>query len=178
MKIPVRRCLLAFLLCGLLCPAQRSFGAVEMFLKLAGIDGESTDKAHPNEIVTLAFSQGVTSTITPAGGSATFSDFSITKTVDKATPLLYLTAAQGKHISQAVLTVRNSGATPFDFYQIILTDVMISSVQSSGSAGADRPTETLTLKYAQIEWTYTPQNPDGTAGMPVVATWNLTKNTP
>lgn len=179
MKNPVRRsCLLVLFLCGTLLPVPRSFGASQMFLKLSGIDGESTDKSHPNEIIALGFSQAVNTTNSPTGARATFSDLNVIKTVDKSTPLLFLNAAQGNHITQAVLTVRNSGATPLDYYQITLTDVLITSVQTSGSSGGDRPTESITLNFAKIEWRYIPQNADGSTGMPVVTTWNVAGNTP
>jgi type VI secretion system secreted protein Hcp len=175
--------------CLLLAP-QRSLAAVDMFLKLvdstgATIQGESTDKQHSGEIVALAFSQGVSVAISaPSGGGgstagkASFSDIALTKLVDKSSPLLYLYAAQGKHLPQAVLTVRNSGATPFEFYRITLTDVLISSVQNSGASGGDRPVESLSLNFARVEWRYTPQNADGTAGTPVITTWNLATGTP
>ena len=149
-----------------------------MFLKLSGIAGESTDPNHPNEIVALGFSQGVTG----GGGTtrASFSDLTVSKRVDAATPLLYLNAAQSTHLDQAVLTVRSStsGQKPIEFYQIILTDVFITGVQTSGDTGTDRPTESVSLKFAKIEWRYVPVNPDGSPGTPIITTWNLAANTP
>ena len=190
MKFLTKGLLFPVLLSGLLLPAQCSLAAVDMFLKLVDsngqvIEGESTDKQHVKEIVALSFSQGMSVAISaPSGGGgstagkASFSDLAITKITDKATPLLYLYAAQGKHLQQAVLTIRNSGATPFEFYRITLTDVIISGVQTSGSSGGDRPAESLTLNFVKIEWRYVPQNPDGSAGTPIVTTWDLATNTP
>jgi len=180
MKVPARHWLMIVVSCGVLFSTQRSFGAVDMFLKLAGIDGESTDEAHPREIVALGFSQGVTSAGASGGGTgrASFTDLTIRKQVDAATPLLYLNAAQGTLIREAVLTVRSSGQTPFEFYRITLTDVTISHVQTDGAAGGERPTETVSLKFAAIEWRYVPQKADGTAGTPVVTRWNVAENRP
>lgn len=190
MKFLPKGLLFPVLLSGVMLPAQRSLAAVDMFLKLVDsggqvIEGESTDKQHAKEIVALSFSQGVSVPISaPVGGGGgtagkpSFSDIAITKITDKATPLLYLSAAQGEHLQQAVLTVRNSGATPFEFYRITLTDVIISSVQTSGSSGGERPTESISLNFTRIEWRYIPQNPDGSAGTPIVKTWNLATNTP
>jgi type VI secretion system secreted protein Hcp len=183
MKLPSSS-LLLLLFMGALLPAQRSFAAVDMFLKLTDsngvlIEGESADKQHAKEIVIQSFSQGLSVAPAPLGGGtgkASFADLSLAKVLDKSTPLLYSYAAQGKHLQQAVLSVRNSGVTPFEFYRVTLTDVIITSVSTSGAG--EQPFETLSLTFARIEWRYVPQNPDGTAGTPVVTTWNLAANTP
>ena len=179
-----KRWLFLVLLSCALWPAQRSLAAVDMFLKLVDsngqlIEGESVDQQHPKEILIQSFSHGVTvpSAIGGGGaGKASFSDLNLIKTLDKASPLLYSFAAQGRHLQQAVLSVRVSGATPFEFYRITLSDVTISSVQTGGAG--ERPTESLSLNFARIEWRYVPQNANGSAGTPVVTTWNLATNTP
>lgn len=188
MKIPAVRLLLPVLLGCALLPAHRSLAAVDMFLKLADaqgnilIEGESLDSKHAKEIVITSFSQGVTVPIsTPVGGGgsagkASFSDFNFTKLLDKASPLLYSYAAQGRHIPTAVLTLRKSGPVPFEFYRVTLTDVVISSVQTGG--GGDVPVESFSLNFTRIEWRYTPQKADGSADTPVTTTWNLATNTP
>ena len=182
----VRQRILPLLLAGALLSSQRALAAVDMFLKLADtqggvlIEGESADAKHPKEIIALSFSQGLSVAYSPTGGTGkpSFSELNLLKTTDKATPLLYSYCAQGRHVPQAVLTFRNSGANPFEFYKITLTDVVITSVQTSGSAGGDKPTESISLNFAKIEWRYVPQLADGSAGTPVVTTWNLATNTP
>lgn len=174
--------ILALALAGLLLPLHRAIAAFDMFLKLDGIEGESVDARHPKEIEVLSFSQGV-STPPPlpggGGGRASFSDLSITKLVDKSTPTLYLKCAQGAQIKEAVLVLRLSGGSSLEFYKIKLTDVLITSVQTSGSSGGDnRPVESISLNFSKIEWTYVPQKADGSGDTPVVTTWNLVTNTP
>jgi type VI secretion system secreted protein Hcp len=163
----------------------RVVAAVDMFLKLADaqgtilIEGESTDSRHPKEIVVSSFSHGVSVPIDRAGGGvgkAVFSDINISKLLDKASPLLYSYAAQGKNIPQVVLTLRRNDAKPIEFYVITLTDVLISSVQTAG--GGDIPSESLSLNYTKIEWRYVPQKADGSEDKPVVATWDLSANKP
>jgi len=174
---------IALTLAGVLLPLPRGFAAFDMFLKLDGVEGESIDAKHPKEIEALSFSQGL-STPPPlpgggGGGKASFSDFNITKLVDKSTPILFLKCAQGAHIEEALLVLRQSGANGFEFYKIKLTDVLITSVQTSGSSGGDnRPTESISLNFTKIEWTYVPQKADGTADTPVVTTWNVAANMP
>ena len=72
-------------------------------------------------------------------GKASFSDLSFTKSLDKSSPQLYLHCAQSKPIRSAVLTLRKSGGNQNEFYTITLTDVLISSVQTGGTAGGAQP---------------------------------------
>ncbi len=38
-----------------------------------------------------------------------------------------------------------------------------------------KPTETLSLNFGSIKWTYTPQKPDGKNNGNVAAKWNMTQ---
>jgi len=84
--------------------------AVDYFLKLDGIPGESTDAKHKDEIDTLAFSWGVSQSGSsgPGGGGgagkAVFEDLLVVARTSKASPKLLLACASGQHIKTAVLT--------------------------------------------------------------------------
>ena len=92
--------------------------AVDMFLKLDGIDGESVDDSHAKEIDILAWSWGMSQSGTfhsgagGGAGKANFQDISITKYVDKASATLMTKIATGDHVAKARLTVRKAGKTP------------------------------------------------------------------
>jgi type VI secretion system secreted protein Hcp len=171
-------CLSLILLTFTLMPCQAA-----MFLKIDGIDGESQDASHANEIDVLSFSFGVTQTISdPSGGGggagkATFADISFSKRLDKASPKLYEACASGKHIAQAILTLRRDGEKGVEYYKVTLSDVLVSSISTGGSAGDAVPTETLSLNYTRIEWEYTPQKDDGSTGGSVKSGWDLSTNT-
>ena len=145
------------------------FGAVDMFIKIEGIPGESTDSAHKDEIDILSWSWGMSNSSTLHDGSgggagrASFQDLSLTKSVDKATPLLMQGCSTGNHYPAAMLTVRKAGGEPFEYLKIELTDVLITSVSTGGSGGEDRLTENVTLNFAKFRVIYTPQKPDGSA---------------
>src|SRR5215831_10842790 len=101
--------------------------AVDMFLKLDGIEGESKDHKHAGEIELLSFSWGVSnsSQVGCAGGGggagkANFSSFSFMKRVDSATPQLMLSCATGEHIKSGLITVRKAGEKPVEFLKIKL----------------------------------------------------------
>ena len=102
-----------------------------VFLKLDGIEGESTDARHAKEIDVAAWSLGVTnsgSTHSGGGGGAgraTFTDLAVTKLLDKASPALMLAVATGRHLRSGRLTV-TSGAGPrtLEYLVVDLEDVL------------------------------------------------------
>lgn len=164
---------------GLIAPVD---GAVEMFLKIEGIEGEVLDKDHQNWIQVESFSWGMSSSGRPTGGGgggkAQFLDLAIAKRLDKASPNLFLHGAQGRSIPEVVLVLRRGGSEPFQFFKITLNDVLVSSSSVSGSSVEEWPSETLTLAYGKIKWSYTPQLPTGAPGQPIVTSWDLIANTP
>jgi type VI secretion system secreted protein Hcp len=59
---------------------------------------------------------------------------------------------------------------------IKMTEVMVTAVSTGGSGGEDRLTENVTLNFAKVEVTYTPQDPTGKAGNPIPIGWNIAEN--
>jgi type VI secretion system secreted protein Hcp len=144
--------------------------AVDMFLKLDGIKGESKDHKHGGEIHIESFSWGMNQTGahgTGGGGGAgkvSVHDISITKFVDKASPALMLHCANGKHIANGLITIRKAGDKPLEYMKITLADILISSVQHAGH-GSDLLTENATLNFSKFKVEYQEQKPDG-SGQP------------
>jgi len=134
--------------------------AVDMFLKLDGIKGESTDHKHAGEIELLSFSWGVSnpSASCRAGGGgegkATFQDLSFMKRADSSTADLMLHCANGKHIQEGTITVRKAGEKPVEYLKIKLEDILVSSSQSGGSEGST-PVESVSLNFARFQITTT-----------------------
>jgi type VI secretion system secreted protein Hcp len=144
--------------------------AVDMFLKLDGIKGESKDHKHKDEIHIESFSWGLSQTgAHGAGGGGgagkvAVHDISITKFLDKASPALMLHCCNGKHIKEGLITVRKAGEKPLEYLKIKLTDILISSVQEAGHGG-DHLSESLSLNFAKFHVEYQEQKPDG-SGQP------------
>ena len=160
--------------------------AIDMFLKIDGVDGESIDDKHRNEIALLSFSWGEAQ-LTPAGGAGggggvgklTMQDFHFTALVNKSSPRLFLACAKGEHFKTAVLTVRRTGATPTDFFVWRLGEIVVSSYQSSAElAGGALPVDHVSMSFSKIELEYRPMNPDGTPGAAVKAGWDLKTGRP
>ncbi|AIC16927.1 Hcp family type VI secretion system effector [Nitrososphaera viennensis] len=154
---------------------------VDYFLKIDGIEGESTNDKHKGEINVESFSWGASNTGSPStgggggAGKVSFQDISFTKNIDKSSPKLMLATATGEHIKQVVLTGEVSGKKGQQFLQIKLTDVLVSSYQQGGGSGAV-PTDSFSLNFAKIEFTYYPVNPDGSLGAPVTGGWDIKAN--
>lgn len=156
--------------------------AVDMFIKIDDIKGESVDKTHKAEIHVLAWSWGATqsgTTHTGLGGGAgkvNVQDLSFTKYIDASSPNLIKAVCNGKHFKQALLTVRKAGEHPVEYVKIKLMDIIISSLSTGGSGGEDRLTENVTLNFSKFEFDYTGQKADGTADTTIPATWNIAAN--
>jgi type VI secretion system secreted protein Hcp len=159
-----------------------AFAAVDMFIKIGDIKGESQDSTHKDEIDVLAWSWGMSNSGTVVGGGggagkAHVQDFSFTKFVDLSTTDLMLDTLTGKHIPEAKLTVRKAGDKPLEYLVITFKDVIVTSVSTGGSGGEDRLTENVSLNFAEVEVEYIPQKEDGTAGPSKKFTWNIAENT-
>jgi type VI secretion system secreted protein Hcp len=156
--------------------------AVDMFIKIDTVDGESRDKAHKKEIDVLAWSWGISnsgSAHTGGGagaGKCNVQDISFTKWVDSSTPKLALACCDGKHFASATLVVRKAGEKPVEYLKIKVEEVLITSISTGGSGGEDRLTENVTLNFAKVSLDYVPQDEKGAAGTAIPMAWSIVEN--
>ena len=155
--------------------------AVSIFARIGTIQGESQDDKHKDEIEVLSWSWGVSQsgTIVHGGGGgagrASFQDFNFTHSVDKASPVLMTACATGEHIKDATITVRKAGGDEQEYLVIQMTEVLVTSVSTSGSEG-DTPMEAVALAFAKVDLEYTPQKSDGSLDAGVHFTYDLRVN--
>ncbi len=155
-----------------------AFGAVNAYLFVDGIDGPSPTKLHAIDI--LSFSVGVAREVsTSAQGSGTklskavCSDLSIMKTVDSASIPLVKFAFVGQTVPNAmVVYTRPIGDAQQDYFTITLSNVLVTSVQHSGSN--ENPTESVSLSAGTFKFSFRPQKPDGSLGSPIEFTGTCT----
>jgi type VI secretion system secreted protein Hcp len=156
--------------------------AVDMFLKIDGIKGDSVDDKHAGEIEVLSWSWGVTQTGTThsgtggGAGKANVQDVTITKYLDRSTPILLKHCLSGIHIKEALLTVRKAGGKPLEYVKVKMKDALVSSIHPGGSGHDERLTETLGLNFSVVEFDYVPQKADGSGDASIPITWNIAKN--
>jgi type VI secretion system secreted protein Hcp len=159
--------------------------AFDCFLKLEGIDGECTDDAHQKWIEVLSYSHGVSQ---PASGSLSsggglsaercdHQDFSVVKTLDKASPKLNLFCCNGKHIETVKVELCRAGGDKLKYMEYTMSNVIVSSVRPGGSAQGEEhlPLEEVSFNYGKIEWTYT-ETALGKTGGNVETHWDLVTN--
>ena len=156
--------------------------AVDMFLKLDGIKGESVDSKHKDEIAVLAWSWGMSNSGSAhlgggaGSGKVNVQDLSLTKYIDVSTPDLMLSCCNGKHIAKAQLTVRKAGETALEYMIIKFEDLLVASLSTGGSGGEDRLTENVTLNFAKVNVEYTQQDQKGGAGAKPKMGWDIAAN--
>jgi type VI secretion system secreted protein Hcp len=156
--------------------------AVDMFIKIDTVEGESRDKVHKKEIDVLAWSWGISNSGSAhvgggaGAGKANIQDISFTKWVDSATPKLALACCDGKHFANATLVVRKAGEKPVEYLKIKIEEVLITSISTGGSGGEDRLTENVTLNFAKVSLDYVPQDEKGAAGTAIPMAWSIAEN--
>ena len=156
--------------------------AVDMFLKLGKIKGESKDDKHGGEIDVLAWSWGASQSGSfgsgggGGAGKANVQDLSVTKWIDASSASLLTHCVTGEHIPEALLTVRKAGKNPLEYLKIKLKKVLITSISTGGSGGEDRLTENISLNFGHVTFEYMIQKDDGTGEAGGTSTYDVEKN--
>ncbi|MBV8454301.1 MAG: type VI secretion system tube protein Hcp [Deltaproteobacteria bacterium] len=159
--------------------------AVDYFLDIDGIQGESEDAAHKNKIQVMSFSWGASQagrfgwTLGGSSGKASFTDFSFTMQTSKATTKLIQACASGKHIAEAKLYCRKSTGDggPQDYMIWTMKPVIVSSYNTGGSSGAEIPIDSVSLNYGAVSIEYKTQGDKaGTLTTAGTFKWDVTKN--
>jgi type VI secretion system secreted protein Hcp len=161
--------------------------AFDIFLKIDGIEGDSTDKAYEKQIEVLSYSTGLAQSIggvasaqgARTGGRADFAPFAVVKRLDAASPKLASYCASGKSIPTIKLALCRATDEKTKFMEYTLSGVIVSSVNTSGSGSSEDPIpmEEVSFVYNKIQWAYTSTSADGVKGAEQQAGWDLTKNT-
>lgn len=158
--------------------------AHDMFLKIAGIEGESADATHSGEIDVTSWSWAVSQAANIHSGSgggagkATVEDFVFRHCLDRASPNLIQYCLTGKHISEATFVVRKAGEKPLEYLKLVMHDILVTRVSPSGEEGSDeRPSEDVHLSFARLEHEYVVQNEQGGSAGTVTATFDIKRNT-
>jgi type VI secretion system secreted protein Hcp len=157
--------------------------AVDMFIKIGNVKGESGDADHKGEIDLLSWSWGASQHgsggIGGGGGSGKVAvqDLTITKYVDNSTPTLFKMCCDGTHIDSVILTVRKAGGNKsLEYLTIALDTAIISGITTGGSSTGDRITEQISLNFTKVAMQYKPQDAKGGAAPAVSTGWDLSGN--
>ncbi len=170
--------------------------AVDYFLKIEGIEGESEDSEHKGEIELGSFNweEAQQGSFSQGGGGGSgkvkMGNFDFIARTSKASPKLMLACATGQHIPSATLNCRKAGGGQQDFYTVTFSDVLVAKYhvgsgdgngvheEEVAAGGYDEGvlTDEVSLNFGKIEVEYKPQKPDGSLDSPVKVGYNLKQN--
>ncbi len=152
------------------------------------IKGESQIDGYSEWVQLLSLSQGFSMQITTdvsntarTSGKPNIQDLACVKYMDASSTKLYQACLQGSSIGTTkIVLARNGGALDgFQLQKIMeiqLTNPLISSMSMQANPG-DMPTETFTINFSAISWTYYTQTIDTATNTAQTAfEWNLATN--
>lgn len=159
--------------------------AFDTYLDLDTVEGEATAKGFEKKIEIYSWSFGCSNPTTVGSGKeglsagrVSLSSFNVMKKTEKSSTTLFASCCTGKSFAKAKITCRKAGGeagqTGFLLYEF--EEVMVESVQWSGSSGGDdTPTESVSFAFAKVKVTYNVQSKDGkTFTKGGEASWDLT----
>lgn len=145
--------------------------------------GDSLDAQYPKWISLGSAQMGVGRAVGISNGSVTtsnpsISDVTITKMTDSTTPSFYTlvcggTATVSQPIPYVTIDFRKSGTTQV-FYRLQMQNVYFDGV--STSSGGDVPSESLTLFFTKVSWSYVTYDSGGKSQGTVTKGWDVVKN--
>ncbi len=164
--------------------------AVDYYLKIDGIKGESEDDKHKDEIEIIDFewSEQQNSNFAQGGGGGggkvKMENFKFRTFLNSASPALMQCCAEGKHIKDATFTCRKAGGGQKDYYKVTMEEIIVASCHISGGNGniqeggyvEGHPVEEITLNFGKIKWEYHPQKADGSLNSAKTGGYDLKKN--
>jgi type VI secretion system secreted protein Hcp len=156
--------------------------ALDAYLQIDGIKGESADSSHQGWIELTSANWGVvqprSGTISTSGGHTSghceHRTLSFSKLVDLASPILMQHCSMGKTIPKAKLEfMRADGdGKPVKYYQVELENVMLSHIDQVMRDGGVLHDE-VGLCFSKVKWTYTQQRIGGGAAGCTGGGWDL-----
>lgn len=159
--------------------------AIDVYLQIDGIKGESQDSAHQGWIELSSAHWGVTqpkSATASTGGGHTAErcehrTLKLSKMADLASPILMQHCSMGKTIPKAKLEfMRADGdGKPVKYYQIELENVLIANIDQMIHGGSILHDE-ISLRFSKVKWSYLQQKIGGGAGGCTIGGWDLAAN--
>ena len=157
--------------------------AQDIFIKFNGIEGESQDPTHTGEIevINWDWSVGQTSNMhSGSGGGAgkcTVEDLHFEHYIDKSSSNLLQYCLTGKHIPEAVLTMRKAGGSPLEYLRITLQEILITGVHPVYCQTMRAPREAVSLAFSRVTMDYVLQNAEGNTAGTVSSGYDIKANT-
>lgn len=159
--------------------------AIDVYLQIDGIKGESTDDRHRDWIecksVSWELRQPRSATASTGGGHTAerceHGEIVVAKLADLASPILLQNCSTGRTLPKARIEfMRADGlGDRIKYFEIELENVLIGGVSPSIREG-NILSEYVALKYSRIKWKYIQQKVAGGSGGNVAGGWDLSAN--
>ncbi len=159
--------------------------AIDVYLQIDGIKGESADDRHRDWIECSSVQWGLvqpkSATASTAGGNTAerveMSDILLRKEADLSSPILLQTCSSGRTIPKARFEFMRADGNGerVKYFEIELENILIGMVTPSIEAGAIM-IENVSLKFSKVKWKYTQQKIGGGAGGNTAGGWDLATN--
>jgi type VI secretion system secreted protein Hcp len=159
--------------------------AIDVYLYIEGIKGESADDRHKDWIECKSVNRGVeqpkSATASTGGGHTAerceHRDIVISKLPDLSSPILLQTCSAGKTIPKAKFEFMRADAQGerVKYFEIEIDNVLIGQVTPSVEEG-DILAEQVGFKFSKVRWKYTQQRISGGAGGNTSGGWDLSSN--
>lgn len=145
-------------------PATQVDSFFDIFVKIEGIGGESTETTHIDWIDAESFQFGISSPFSSSGGTTGRPEskgFMITKELDISSPQLAKYLLEGRHIPKVIVDIvkKDTGAI---IMQYELSEVTINSIEVNSEVPGkgeilgknERPIEDVIMNFGKIKWLY------------------------
>ena len=158
--------------------------AIDVYLQIEGIKGESTDSTHPGWVEITSAQWGVlqprSATASTAGGHTAerceHKSIALTKVADLASPILMQNCSSGRTFPKAKLEfMRADGdGNRIKYYEVELSNVLIGSMDQVAYEGSGLH-DSFTLKFSKVKWKNSQQRIGGGVGQTADG-WDLSCN--
>lgn len=135
--------------------------AVNAYLIIDGIEGQSTSRPKAIDIFSFSFGASLPVSFNQASGEsragrADFSNVTISKSVDKTSPQLFQDCISGDFLKKVeVVYDKPMGDKQEDYFKVEMEDAVITSISLGG--GNENPTESVSFAFKKIKVSYNPE---------------------
>ncbi|MDE1189175.1 type VI secretion system tube protein Hcp [Erwiniaceae bacterium L1_54_6] len=156
--------------------------AIDTFLKVEGVTGESNDSNHKNWTDVLSFTWGASQqgnmAVGGGGGSGkvNYRDLQIQALIDKSTPSILKFCSSGKHVNKVEISICKAGGSQVEYSRIVLEEVLVTLVEFAGVGHTDTIVVNYRFQAAKVTLHYWEQTEQGTKGAETQSGWDIKQN--
>lgn len=150
------------------------------YIKIEGIEGESTDEDHEGWSEILSFGQGINRGETWNSGGRTYGgvetgDITLIKDIDRSSPLLSKSVCCGEVLGNVTIhIIRNEDEKTYLVYEISSVEITSITINSDNEYEDEPVTEEVTLNFEGIRFSYDELDQSGSSMGNIEYSWNTT----